>query len=100
VGGWRAARGRLGRFRRGARPARPPWRPQQALPAAAALESFTVAPAWLSFNEDRRGRLCPGFDADLIVVDRYPLADPSGSVAEAELVATMVAGAWVHHPGW
>jgi predicted amidohydrolase YtcJ len=79
---------------------RPPWRIEQALPAAAALESFTVAPAWLSFDEDRRGRLRAGFDADLVVLDHDPLAHPPASVADAHLVATMVAGDWVHSPGW
>jgi predicted amidohydrolase YtcJ len=79
---------------------RPPWRPEQAIPAHAALESFTVAPAWLSFDEDRRGRLRSGFDADLVVLDRDPLADPPASVADARVVATMVAGDWVHGPGW
>jgi predicted amidohydrolase YtcJ len=75
---------------------RPPWRPEQAIPAAAALESFTVAPAWLSFDEHRRGRLRAGFDADLVVLDRDPLAGPPASVAEVRVVATMVAGAWTH----
>jgi predicted amidohydrolase YtcJ len=78
---------------------RPPWRPEQAIPAAAALESFTVVPAWLSFDEHRRGRLRAGFDADLVALDRDPLADPPASVAGARLVATMVAGDWVHSPG-
>jgi hypothetical protein len=76
---------------------RAPWRPEQAIPADAALESFTVAPAWLSFDEHRRGRLRPGFDADLTVLDRDPLADPPASVADARVVAAMVAGQWVHH---
>ena len=75
---------------------RPPWRPEQAIPADAALRSFTVEPAWLSFDEQRRGRLRAGFDADLVVLDRDPLADPPQSVADARLIATMVAGEWVH----
>jgi predicted amidohydrolase YtcJ len=79
---------------------RPPWHPEQAVPAAAALDSFTVAPAWLSFDEHRRGRLRAGFDADLVVLDRDPLAEPPASVAGARVVATMVAGAWTHDPGW
>ena len=79
---------------------RPPWRPEEAIPAAAALESFTVAPAWLSFDEHRRGRLRAGFDADLVVLDGDPLADPPASVADVRVVATMVAGGWTHSPGW
>src|SRR4051812_2731825 len=79
---------------------RPPWRPEQAIPAEPALESFTVAPAWLSFDEHRRGRLRAGFDADLVVLDHDPLADPPASVADARVVATMVAGVWTHSRGW
>ena len=79
---------------------RPPWRPEEAIPATAALESFTVTPAWLSFDEHRRGRLRAGFDADLVVLDRDPLAGGTGSIADARVVATMVAGAWTHAPAW
>jgi len=53
---------------------------------AEALASFTVAPAWLEGAEHRRGRLEPGFDADLVVVDGE------------RVLATMVAGRWVHGP--
>ena len=56
---------------------------EEDVPAGSALESFTVAPAWLSFDEERRGRLRAGFDADLVVLDRDPLADPPESVASA-----------------
>jgi imidazolonepropionase-like amidohydrolase len=73
---------------------------EEDVPAGAALASFTVAPAWLSFDEERRGLLRAGFDADLVVLDGDPLGDPPASVAEARAVATMVAGDWVHSPGW
>jgi hypothetical protein len=36
--------------------------------------------------------------ADLVVLDRDPLAHPPESVADARLVATMVAGEWVYGP--
>jgi predicted amidohydrolase YtcJ len=49
-----------------------------------ALASFTAAPAWLEGAEDRRGRLSPGCDADLVILDGDRVR------------ATMVAGAWVH----
>jgi predicted amidohydrolase YtcJ len=75
---------------------RPAWRPEQAIPADAALHSSIVEPAWLSFDEHRRGRLRAGFDADLVVLDRDPLAHPPGSLADARVVATMVAGEWEH----
>ena len=68
---------------------------EEDVPPGAALESFTVAPAWLSFDEDRRGRLRAGFDADLVVLDRDPLIEPA-----SEVLATMVAGDWVESPRW
>src|SRR5262249_37312104 len=79
---------------------RAPWRPEQAIPASAALESFTVAPAWLSFADHPRGRLRAGSDAALTVLDRDPLAESPESVAAAHVVATMVAGTWVLTPSW
>ncbi|HEX5800024.1 MAG TPA: amidohydrolase, partial [Gaiellaceae bacterium] len=52
---------------------RPTWRPQEALTVQQALHAQIVAPAWLSGDERRRGRLLPGFLADLVVLDRDPL---------------------------
>ncbi len=54
---------------------RPAWRAEQALTVEQALEAQIVAPAWLSGDERRRGRLLPGFLADLVVLDRDPLVD-------------------------
>ena len=71
---------------------RPPWRPEQAIDAAAALRSFTSAPAWLEGAEDERGRLAPGMAADLVVLSHDPLGP---GLAEARVLATMVAGTWV-----
>src|SRR5213596_599790 len=53
------------------------WRPEQALSAT------TVNPAWLARDERRRGKLVPGFLADLVVLDRDPLED-----LDAQIVAT------------
>jgi predicted amidohydrolase YtcJ len=76
---------------------RPAWHPEQAVTMEEALQATCVAPAWLAREEHSRGRLLPGFDADLAVLDRDPLEDP----AEVEVVATMLAGAWTHNaPPW
>jgi predicted amidohydrolase YtcJ len=74
---------------------RPGWRPEQALGVEQALEATCVTPAWLSGDEHRRGRLLPGFYADLVVLDRDPL---DADLAEVGVVATMCAGAWTHNP--
>src|SRR2546425_7623646 len=74
------------------------WRPAEALTVQQALEATTVAPAWLSGDERRRGKLLPGFLADLVGLDRDPLACPTEELAAGEVVATMVGGKWVHNP--
>jgi len=77
---------------------RPGWRPGQALGVEQALEATCVTPAWLSGDEHRRGRLLPGFYADLVVLDRDPLAAEPEELAEVGVVATMFGGAWTHNP--
>jgi predicted amidohydrolase YtcJ len=72
------------------------WHPRQALTVQQAFEATTVAPAWLAGDERRRGKLLPGYSADLVVLDRDPWVD-----LDAQVVATMVAGRWVHNaPPW
>ena len=52
---------------------RPAWRPEEALTVEQALHATCVAPAWLSRDERRRGKLIPGYLADLVVLDRDPV---------------------------
>ena len=63
-----------------------------------ALHATCVAPAWLTGDERRRGKLLPGYLADLVVLDRDPLERPADELGEIEVVATMVGGRWVHNP--
>ena len=80
---------------------RPAWRPDEALTVEQALHASTVAPAWLTGDERRRGKLLPGYLADLVVLDRDPVAIPVDELTDVEVVATMVGGRWVHGaPPW
>ena len=45
------------------------WFPDQRLTIEEAIEAYTKAPAWASFEEDRKGMLRPGFLADIAVFD-------------------------------
>ncbi len=77
------------------------WRPEQALTVEQALEATTIAPARLTGDERRRGKLLPGYLADLVVLDRDPLAIPADELPEVQVVATMVGGRWTHNaPPW
>ena len=74
------------------------WRPDDAVTVEQALHASTVTPAWLSGDERRRGKLLPGFLADIVVLDRDPVACSADELPEIRVVATMVGGRWVHNP--
>ncbi len=69
------------------------WHPEEALTVEQAFRATSVTPAWLAGDERKRGTLLPGHYADLVVLDRDPWED-----LEAQVVATMVGGRWVHNP--
>jgi len=77
---------------------RPAWHPEQTLTVEQAFQATCVTPAWLSYDEHRRGKLVPGYLADLVVLDRDPFELQPEELAEVEVVATMVGGRWTHNP--
>ena len=74
------------------------WHPEQAVTVEQALHASIVAPAWLAGDERKRGKLLPGFLADLVVLDRDPLACPPEELPDIQVVATMLGGRWVFNP--
>jgi predicted amidohydrolase YtcJ len=77
------------------------WHSEQAVTVEQALHASTVAPAWLTGDERRRGKLLPGFLADLVVLDRDPVTCPPEEVRDVQVVATMLGGRWVYNgPAW
>jgi predicted amidohydrolase YtcJ len=77
---------------------RAPWHPEQRLTLDEVLQATTVNPAWLARDEHRRGKLLPGFIADLVVLDRDPYALEPEQLPEVNVVATMLGGRWTHNP--
>ena len=77
---------------------RPAWHAEHALTLDEALQATCVNPAWLSRDERRRGKLLPGFLADLVVLDRDPYEVEPDELPDVRVVATMVGGRWVHNP--
>ena len=77
---------------------RPPWHPEQRMTLDQALLATCVNPAWLEGEERRRGKLLPGYLADLVVLDRDPFGVEPEALPEVRVVATMLGGRWVHHP--
>jgi len=77
---------------------RGPWHAEQRLTLDEALEATTVNPAWLARDEHRRGKLLPGFLADLVVLDRDPYELEPEQLPDVNVIATMLGGRWTHNP--
>ena len=78
---------------------RPPWRPSEGVTIEQALRSTCLDPVWLARDEHRRGTLVPGKAADLVVLDRDPLACAPEELSRLRVLATMVDGRWTHADG-
>ena len=77
------------------------WHPEQSVDLEEALHATCVAPAWLAGDEHRRGKLLPGYLADLVVLDRDPFVCTVDELADVQVVATMLGGRWVFNgPPW
>jgi hypothetical protein len=61
-----------------------------------ALRMLTVNGAWLTFEEDRKGPLLPGYFADIAVLSGDPLRASAEGLLDIACTATMVGGRWVH----
>jgi predicted amidohydrolase YtcJ len=77
---------------------REPWHPEQAVTIEEAFHATCVTPHWLAGDEHRRGKLLPGYLADLVVLNRDPFDCLPEELAEIEVVATMLGGRWVYNP--
>ena len=72
------------------------WLPEQRLNAAEALAGFTIGAARAARQEDRRGRLAPGYFADLTVLDVDPLACEPHELLHAQVLMTVINGEVVY----
>ena len=68
------------------------WVPQQKITVAEALRAYTVGSAYATFDEAKRGVLAPGYDADVVVIDRNLFTLPPDSLDRARVRYTIVAG--------
>jgi predicted amidohydrolase YtcJ len=69
--------------------------PDEALTPAEALHSYTAGGAFAMGREADLGTIEPGKLADLVVLERDPLAIPLEELREVKPVATMLGGRWV-----
>jgi len=68
------------------------WRPGERLTRREALALFTSDAAYAAFEEGVRGRIAPGFAADLTVFAADPMTAPEKEIPRIATVATVVGG--------
>ena len=72
------------------------WVPQERISVEEALRAYTTGNAYGVFAEARRGRLAPGFLADLVLLDRDLTRIPPEEIEQAAVKATVVGGRVVY----
>ncbi len=72
------------------------WRSGERLSPAEALALFTSDAAYAAFEEAWRGRIEPGYAADLTVLERDPLAVPAADIPGIAVRMTIVGGRIAH----
>lgn len=85
------------------RPGRPeteqPFRPEESLPVADAIDAFTAGVAYVNGDEDLLGALTTGRRADVAVLDQDLFAIPAGEIGDTSVALTVAGGAVVHGDG-
>jgi predicted amidohydrolase YtcJ len=72
------------------------WRPGERLSPVEALALFTSDAAYAAFEESWRGRIAPGYAADLTILGRDPLAVPAADIPKIPVRMTIVGGRFAH----
>ncbi len=72
------------------------WVPEEKITVDEALRAYTAGNAYGVFAEDRRGKLVPGYLADLVLLDRDLTRIPPEEIEQAVVKATVVGGKVVY----
>ena len=69
---------------------------EQCVPMEDALYTYTMAGAYMTFDENEKGSLTPGKLADLIVVDMDPIANKPEKILDMQILKTVLGGKTVY----
>ena len=72
------------------------WVPEQKITVEQALRAYTGGDAYGVFAERTRGRLAPGYKADLVVLDQDLTRIPPEAIERVSVQATVVGGRVVY----
>lgn len=73
-----------------------PYLPGEAFTVQEALDSFTAAGAYASFEEHRKGRISPGMLADFVVLSENPFEIPAERLQDIQVLETVLGGKTVY----
>lgn len=68
------------------------WTPTERVTIAQAIDAYTLAGAYASFEEAEKGRLVVGYLADFVMLDTDLLSAPSPDIRDARVLITVVDG--------
>ena len=72
------------------------WHPDQRMTLQEALAAYTTGAAYAAYEEDHRGRIAPGYWADLTVIGKDLRSIPKEEIADAGIDFTIVGGSIVY----
>ena len=73
-----------------------PYLPEEAFTVQEALDSYTIRSAEASFEENRKGRIAPGFLADFVILEKDPFEVPANTLKDIAIKATYMDGRKVY----
>lgn len=68
------------------------WQPQQRISVAEAVRAYTVSNAYAGFQEDRLGRIAPGYLADFVVLSENLFTMDRLRIPEVKVLSTVIDG--------
>jgi hypothetical protein len=72
------------------------WLPDQAISLESAIDAMTMAGAYASFEEAKKGRLAPGLLADIVILSKDIFAQPPARFLDAIVDVTILGGKVVY----
>ena len=72
------------------------WHPEEKVDIYTAIDNYTAESAYTSFEENKKGRIKPGYFADLVVLDRDIFTLPEDNLRDTQVDMTIVAGKIVY----
>ena len=72
------------------------WNPAESMALKRAIDAFTLAPAYASFDEQRKGSLKPGMLADLVVLSNDIFSAPASRLSSTRVAVTIFDGKIVY----